>query len=179
MIHFQLKMILLLTFLFVSSFLNPPQVAEDKKPRSEFAVAESLVADLYSAVTFDSGGSPDWDYVRSMFVNEAVITMRTSRDSSTTFSVNGFIADFINFIRNSPAAKIGFSEKIIRMRPMVFGDIAHVLVLYEAAFPGLEMRPQQGVDSFQLIRKKGRWWIMAIANDIVTRDRPIPHELQK
>jgi hypothetical protein len=61
---------------------------------------------------------------------------------------------------------------------MIFRDIAHVLVLYEAIAPAMSRPPQQGVDSFQLIRKDGRWWIVSITNDIVTPETPAPPELQ-
>lgn len=44
-------------------------------------------------------------------------------------------------------------EKIIKKNPMIFGDIAHVLVLYDASIPESPIPRQQGVDSFQLIKK--------------------------
>jgi len=64
------------------------------------------------------------------------------------------------------------------MKPMVFGDIATVLVLYEASIPGRNSPPQQGVDSFSLIKKDGGWRIVSIINEIPTPNRPIPEELQ-
>jgi hypothetical protein len=30
------------------------------------------------------------------------------------------------------------------------------------------------VDSFQLIKKDGRWWIVSITNELPTPDRPVP-----
>lgn len=65
------------------------------------------------------------------------------------------------------------------MKPTVFGDIAHVWVLYEAVIPGSGRPPQQGVDSFELIRRDGRWWIATITNEIPTPERPIPSELRE
>ena len=74
--------------------------------------------------------------------------------------------------------KTGFEEKIVKMKTMEFGDIAHVLVLYTAQIPGVMKAPQEGVDSFHLIRKDGRWWIVSILNEIPTKDRPKPEELR-
>jgi hypothetical protein len=62
---------------------------------------------------------------------------------------------------------------------MEFGDMAHVLVLYEASIPGSERPPRQGVDSFQLIKTADRWWIVSITNEIPTIDSPIPAALRE
>jgi hypothetical protein len=134
-----------------------------------------------------------------MFIDEAVIVLRTSRDDTTVFSVEGFVGDFVKFIERADAGRTGFTERIIRTKPMVFGDMAHVLVLYEASIPGsprppslrrqlrlqdaavrdnAAVRVMQGVDSFSLIKKHGRWWIAAITNEIPGPDRPIPAQLR-
>lgn len=143
-----------------------------------FDTPEAVVDELYRLVTFEAGTIPDWARVRSLFIEEAVVVIRTSREETTVFSVDGFVEDFIRFIERAHVEETGFEEKIIRTRPMVFGDIAHILVLYEASIPGSERPPQQGVDSFELIRKNGRWWIVSVTNEIPTAGRPIPEELQ-
>ena len=63
------------------------------------------------------------------------------------------------------------------MKPMVFGNIAHVLVLYEAHIPGSQRPPQRGVDSWELLKRGGRWWIVAVTNEVPAPDRPIPAAL--
>jgi hypothetical protein len=139
--------------------------------------AEGLVRALYDRVSSEAGSTPDWDVVRSAFLPQAVVVLRTSRDSTTVSSLEGFIQDFVDFIARANVVATGFRERVLRTRPMVFGDIAHVLVLYEAHIPGSGRPPQQGVDSFQLIRRNGRWWIVSITNELPTRDRPLPREL--
>ncbi|MGA2624451.1 MAG: hypothetical protein ABSF91_11395 [Bacteroidota bacterium] len=64
------------------------------------------------------------------------------------------------------------------MKPMVMGNIAHILVLYEAQIPIRMKTGQQGVDSWELTKRDGRWWIAAITNEIISNDRPVPKELQ-
>ena len=139
---------------------------------------EDVVAGIYDMVSFEAGDTPDWDEVRSMFIPEAIVVLRTSREATTVFSLEGFVGDFVNFVENLPAGDSGFTEKVVRMESMVFGDMAQVLVLYEAQITGSPRGPQQGVDNFSLIKKDGRWLIVSITNEIPTADRPIPEVLQ-
>ena len=155
-----------------------PLMAQEAAPDSSFLTAEGLVKSLYECVTFKPGIMPDWNRARSMFLKEAVIVQRSGRDSTTVLDVNGFVNDFVSFIERFHADRTGFAEKIVRMKPMVFGDIAHLLVLYEASVPGTKMPPQSGVDSFSLVRKNGRWWIASIMNEIPDAKRPLPAELK-
>ena len=67
-------------------------------PKHPFKTAEGLVTELYKSVTFKAGTTPDWKKVRTMFVDKAVVVMRTTRTKSTVFSVDGFVDDFIQFI---------------------------------------------------------------------------------
>jgi len=154
-----------------------PDDAHQSAVRTLADSAERLVAGLYQAVTFDSGTMPAWENVKAMFHKNAVIVLRTSKDSMTVFSLEGFVKDFVDFIDRFHAEKTGFTERVLRMKPLVFGDIAHVLVLYEASIPGSSRPPQKGVDSFQLIRQGGRWWIVSIVNELPLNKYPIPAEL--
>ncbi|MGD8866276.1 MAG: nuclear transport factor 2 family protein [Gemmatimonadales bacterium] len=140
---------------------------------------EGIVRQIYDLVSFEAGARPDWDKVRALFIPQAVVVLRTSRDATTVFSVEGFVNDFVTFIERTPAGESGFTEKILSMDSLVFGDIAHVLVLYEAHITGSPRQPTQGVDSFSLIKKDGRWRIVAITNELPTADRPIPAELRR
>jgi hypothetical protein len=142
------------------------------------ATPEGVVTGIYDLVSFEAGNVPDWDAVRSLFIPQAVVVLRTSRQATTVFSVDGFVGDFINFVENTPAGANGFTEKILRMESLVFGDMANVLVLYEAHIIGSSRPPQQGVDNFSLIRQDGRWWIVAVTNEIPTPERPVPEVLR-
>jgi len=144
-----------------------------------FKTPNGLVSALYDAVTFPAGQTPDWDHVRAMFLPEAVIVLRTSWEATSVFSLDGFVEDFVHFIEQAKVGEKGFSEKIVRTRATVFGEIAHVLVLYEAHITGSARDPQQGVDSIQLVQREGRWWIASIVNELPTAERPLPAELQE
>jgi hypothetical protein len=132
------------------------------------------VEELYGLVTFEAGNSPDWDVVRSLFIPEGTVVLRTSRTETTVFSVEGFVQDFVTFIERAKVEESGFVERIVHTHGTVFGDMANIWVLYEAHIPGSARPPQRGVDSFQLIKKDERWWIVSITNEVPTPDRPVP-----
>jgi len=142
-----------------------------------YGTPEAVVSELYDLVTFGAGTTPDWDRVRNLFLPEAVIVLRTSRTESTVFTLDGFVADFVRFIERANVVQSGFTEKIVRMKPWAFRDMAYALVLYEASIPGSGRPGQLGIDSFSLIRRDGRWWIISIANDIPDPGNPVPAEL--
>lgn len=136
-----------------------------------------VIETLYRLVTFGPENPPRWDSVRGLFIEDAVILLRTSKDESTIFSLDGFIDDFKRFAGSEKVVANGFSEKIIRIKKTVFGDIAHFLVLYEASIPGTDFKPQRGVDSFQLVRKDAAWKILSIINEVSLSGSPLPEEL--
>lgn len=146
---------------------------------------EEVVSALYNLVSARPGETPDWDKVRACFIPEAVIMLRTSRTETKVFSLDGFIQDFVDFYgkpfrrgtRTVVPKEAGFTEKVVRMKAFEFRDMAHVLVLYEAHITGEPAPPQHGIDSWLLGRRGGRWVILAITNDIVSEDHPVPPEL--
>ncbi len=153
---------------------GPPQT-EDQSVQSP----EGVVRELYSAVCVTPGGKlPNWEKVRGLFYKDAAIFVRTSRSETATFSVQGFIDDFVAFNERARVQERGYTEKVVRLKPLVFQNIAHVLVLYEASITNSPRPPQKGVDSFQLIKKDGRWWILSVANDVPDEGAALPKELQ-
>lgn len=152
--------------------------AQGTEPVGESQSAEAVVHELYDMVTFPAGTTPDWDEFRALFLPESVVVLRSSREATSVFTLEGFVEDWLRFIDGSNIKETGFTERIIRTHCTEFGDIAHVWVLYEAEIPGWGRPPQAGVDSFQLVRREGRWKIASITNEVPTPDRPIPSVLQ-
>ena len=152
---------------------QPPGVAP------AYATAEDVVRELYRLVTVEKGQETDWEQVRQLFIPQAVIVLRVSKTETTVFDLQGWIDDFRTWDEKAKVKETGFSEKIITMKPRVFREIANVFVLYEAAITGSTHPPTRGVDSIELIKKDGRWWIAAITNDLINADNPVPAELRE
>jgi hypothetical protein len=160
--------------------------AQSPSAAAPSASAAETVIGLYDLVSAAGGTLPDWDKVRERFLKEAVVVLRTSRTAMTTFDLDGYIKDFVDFyerpFRRGNAAAVpkekGFTEKVVRMKALEYGDMAHVLILYEAQITGFAPVPQRGIDSWVLVRRDGRWFVAAVTNEIVTPERPIPPELR-
>jgi hypothetical protein len=167
-------MIFVLVFLTLSAADGRNAVEEDV-----FTDPERLVRGLYAAVTFDAGSVPDWDYVRKFFTPEAVIAVRMTRTSMAILNVEEFVKWFDEDVKKYKMEERGFEETIEKFKLTTFGDMAHCFVVYKARFKTPENSPGQlGLDSWGLMKKDGRWWIVSVTNDVVTPQRPLPEELR-
>ena len=174
-----MRRILLIT-VFLLPLVSRAALCGEPVRAGELQSAQGVVRELYRLVCVPVGGDTDWEQVRTLFLPEAVIVLRESKDALSTFTLQGWIDDFIAYNKKARSSERGFEEKIVRMAPSEFRDIAHILVLYEARLLDWKDKPAQpGVDSIELVRKDGRWWIAAITNDIPNTENPIPTALRE
>jgi hypothetical protein len=171
-------LILVASLLPFSPLILGGQALETQESAQTAVGAEAVVRELYDMVTFPAGTTPDWDEFRTLFLPEVVVVLRTSREATSLFNLEGFIQDWLRFIEGSNIEATGFSERIVRTHTTEFGDIAHVWVLYEAEIPGWGRPPQPGVDSFQLVRRDGEWKIASVLNELPGPGREIPEVLR-
>lgn len=68
-----------------------------------------------------------------------------------------------------------FFEEEVARREERFGAVAHVFSTYESRVGSRESEPVvRGINSVQLVRTGGRWWIAHLVWDVEGPDRPIP-----
>jgi len=169
-----MKQLLLLCWMaFLSaSFVNGQQ--PDRNSWYETPVA--LIKDIYRVVSTKDSGSVDWERVRSMFIDEAVVILRTGPDKTSQFTVEGFIQDFKDFYQYPEVKARGFEEKILSMKSMVYKDIAFIATVYSAAIIGREGPPHRGVDLWLLSKKENLWKITAVINEVIPAGQELPDE---
>ena len=136
--------------------------------------AVKMVKQIYTEVSGKSGDQIDWDRVRSFFIEEAVIVLRTSREGSTRFTVEEFIQDFKDFYKSDALGDAGFKEEVLRLKSEVYYDIAYIPVVYEARIMDSDRPPQKGIDFWLLIRKDNDWKVAAVTNEIIRPGEEIP-----
>jgi hypothetical protein len=151
-----------------------PLFAQDGGEATEPS-AEATVRELYDIISAEAGRVPDWEPVRALFIPEALIILRSSRDAMSVLTLDGFIEDFDEFYQVPQVKENGFKETNLDLESTEYGDMAQVWVLYEARVPG--GGGNQGLDNFSLIRRDGEWLVAAITNEVVFPGRPVPDGL--
>ena len=61
------------------------------------STAEETVRHLYDIISSEAGRVPDWEPVRALFLPEALIILRSSREAMSVLTLDGFIQDFDEF----------------------------------------------------------------------------------
>jgi hypothetical protein len=153
----------------------------DTRGEEVFRSPDLVVAELYKLVTFDAGTMPDWEKVKDLFVDEAVIVLRLGPTTLRTFNRQSFVDYFIYDIERANLRETGFAENILNTQMTVIKDIAHCFVLYEVIVPGrYDDKPvNRGIDSFQLIKKDDLWKIASIINEGFRMSESVPAFIQK
>ncbi len=167
--------------ILLSLSLYTGALAQKQSPpvNDAFKTAKGIVGELYKSISFAPGESPDWERVKSCFINEAVIVLRIAGDKMMVISKDGLIKLLIDDIKENNLGKSGFAEKPVSVKLKEYGGIAHCFVVYDTIIPGDTEPPLRGVDSFHLIKKDGRWWIVSITNEKPGPGNPIPKEFLK
>ena len=142
-----------------------------------FLDPEKMVSSVYDAVSSQAGSTPDWLLVRSYFDPDAVIVLRATREESKKLDVDGFIQDFVDFYDRIDSETTGFVETVVSVKTLEYGNIAHSYVVYEAIILGSDRPPQRGLDSWHLMKRDGRWWVVSVVNDAEPVAGAIPGEV--
>jgi hypothetical protein len=147
-------------------------------PADSISAPEAVIRELYGLVSWEPGSPPNWDDVRALFLDSAVVVLRTSRTATSVFDVDGFVNDFVTFAQRPDVQQSGFGETILRIHTTVVRDMAQVWVRYAAQIPGSPRPPQEGVDFFLVIRQPEGWKITAITNEALIPPEQMPEVLR-
>ncbi len=148
----------------------------EKLSTDVFSQPETLVSEIYAAVSSTPGNTPDWNRVRSFFDEDALIVLRTSKEHSNKLDLEGFIQDFKDFYGRIDPETTTFTEKIVSLKLLEYGNIAQVYVVFEVTVAPSQRPPQRGLDSWHLMKTDGRWKVISVVNDSEVAVGPIPDE---
>lgn len=129
---------------------------------------EAIMAAVYDVISGPAGQRRNWDRMRSLFTSNARL-MPLGRAGLRSGSVEDYISSSGPFLEER-----GFTEREIGRVVEQYGDIAHVFSAYEGRFTAGEPSPIRGINSFQLVRHGGRWWVVSIMWQGETPENPIP-----
>lgn len=144
----------------------------------DVASPEAIVDAAYEAIGRRPGEHIDWTRFRSLFLPEArlIPNLEQTGGEFRVLSPEDFIAWIDGFNANivgTPNDR-GFYEEGVHAHVERYGDIAHVMSTYVKHFHGDDTVLGRGINSFQLVHKDDRWWIVGIVWDEESGAGPIP-----
>jgi len=158
---------------------SPVAVQAQNAPRAnpaDVASPEALVRALYETVTRKPGEPFDWQRDRSLFLPTARLIPNTEQTDGSfrVLSLDEFIAWVDEHTTVGGPEDKGFQEEEIATRIERFGDIAHAFSTYQKHFYGSGEILGRSINSIQMVRHDGRWWVTQIVWDEETGAGPLP-----
>ena len=149
---------------------------------ADVASPEAIVAAVYASLDRAPGGQHDWDRFLSLYLPEAVLLPNTEQTGGTprTFTPSGYRDHILALYAGAgyigSAADRGFQEREIHNVTHRFGDVATVFSTYDKFRWQDDQSLGRGINSFQLVHRDGRWWIVSGAWDEEVGAGPLPPE---
>jgi hypothetical protein len=120
---------------------------------------DSVIAAMYEQVSFEPGQRPDWGRQDELFAPGARL-VRVTDEGVFTFDLESYRVNFEAMVDSGEMPS--FWEGEIWRETRLFDDVAHVLSAYETRRSRGGELLNRGVNSIQMFRRDGRWWISAM-----------------
>jgi hypothetical protein len=120
---------------------------------------DSIIAEMYDSVCFERETRPDWKRQAAIFAPQARM-VRINDGGVFEFDQDSYRENFEAMIDSGEMPS--FWEGELWRETRQFNDMAHVLSAYETRRSRNGEVMNRGVNSLQLFRRDGRWWISAM-----------------
>ena len=157
----------------------PAYPSVDSVPRpaanpADVASPDAIIAALYDVISGPAGKKRDWDRFRSLVIpNGRFIPTRVQQGgaaSATVLSADDYIAR-----AGAGLERNGFFEREVSRKTEQFGAIMHAFSTYESRRTAEDPKPfARGINSIQLLKDGGRWWIVTVYWDAERPGNEIP-----
>ena len=133
-----------------------------------------VVRRLYALISGPAEEPRPWDEVRDLFVPDAVLRSELALPDGSRQSGRWSLDEFVEEAA-AEYAQAGFWEREVAARAECWENIAHVWSTYESRVGSPDSAPvMRGINSVQLIRRKGAWRITGIVFQIDEGTSGIP-----
>jgi len=131
---------------------------------------------LYESISGPAGAPRDWARLRSLlFPGARLVRTSVAEDGSPraiAMDARAYEEDTADYFRRE-----SFHDVEIARRSVRFGNIAHVLSVYEARHAPTDARAfKRGINSVQLFHDGSRFWVVSVLWDDEREGHPIPEE---
>ena len=137
---------------------------------ADVASIDAILRAVYDVISGPAGQRRDWNRMRSLFTRDARLMPHGARGLRSG-SVEDYIAASGPLLEGE-----GFFESEVARRVEQYGDIAHVFSTYEARRTRSGPVFMRGINSLQLARHGGRWWVVSIMWQAEMPQTPIPRQ---
>jgi hypothetical protein len=143
---------------------------------ADVASIDAILDALYAVISGNAGQPRDWNRMRSLFHPGArLIPTRPTQGGGAearVMTLEQWIAGAEGYFKET-----GFHEREIGRRVEQYGNVAHAFSAYESLRAPGEAPFARGVNSIQLLKDGGRWWVVSIFWDSEREGNPVPAEL--
>lgn len=137
---------------------------------ADVASIDAIIGAVYDVISGPAGEARDWDRFKSLFAPGARLMPLSAQNGVIVWSPQDYV--------DGPGTRLeerGFFEIESHRTTEEYGGIAHAFSTYESRNNADDPEPfSRGINSFQLARHDGRWWIVSIFWQSENEDRPIP-----
>ena len=144
----------------------------------DYTTVDGVMTELYASVTRAPGDPFPWDRLRAVMLPGGIMLPQRAQTGGQGRIMD--VEEFIEWIDGSwepvigTANDRGFFERQTNLIVEEFGDVAHALTTYEKG----PYEPRQiigrGVNSVQLVKRDGRWFVLSITWDEENTSGPLP-----
>lgn len=156
-------------------FVAAPAFAQDARPVAPVVAAQddrqaigAAIDAVYAVISGPVGKPRDWARMRTLFTPEARLTPIGSKGP-----VGGTVEDYIAK-SGELLTKSGFTERELARRVEIYGNLAHAWSSYEGVGDKIKVR---GINSFQLVKRDGRWLVQSILWQAENAATPLPADM--
>ena len=168
---------ILLSVVALALFTDSARAQSAARPE-DVASPEAIVDAAYDSFGRAPGQHIQWDRFRTLFHASARLIPNEEQTGGEmrVLTPEDFIAwiDGVNQRVVGTERDRGFEERGVHAVVERYGDIAHVMSTYVKHFHGDDRVLGRGINSFQLVFRDDRWWIVGIVWDEENGAGPIP-----
>lgn len=147
---------------------------------ADVATPEAIVTALYDVISGPGTEARDWDRFRSLFLPGARLVYAQITPAGEERLHPMTVEDFVRIVTPVYATGGGFWERDAGHRIGRFGNVAQVFTACETRRTAPDGPvAARGVNSVQLVRHQGRWWVASLIWDTERPGNPMPPEFAR
>ncbi len=145
---------------------------------ADVASVDAIIKSLYDVISGPAGQARNWNRFRSLFIPGARLIPTGPRPGGAGGAMARVLTPNDYATRaGASLEKNGFFEREISRHADAYGNVMQLFSTYESRHTAADPAPfARGINSIQLLKDGGRWWIVTIYWDSERPDNPIPNQ---